>query len=109
MKKHVSSFHQQQKTSKESFDCEKCDKTYSSYQCLTNHVAAVHEGVKIKKCDYCQKEFSKKSELKKHIAEIHKEEKNHKCNHCEKSFREPRTLMAHINMVPFFNPAARTV
>lgn len=76
-----------------SFNCQICDKFYTSHTLLVSHIKD-HMKDKPLNCNYCSQTFAKKTHLKQH-ERIHTGEKPFSCNICGKSFTQPGHLMYH--------------
>ena len=70
--------------------CKHCDKTFTGYSGLTQHIDAYHKGRRFE-CNQCQKSFRHKQTLKEHIRSQHEGIK-FTCNQCEKQFTKKRGL-----------------
>uniref|UniRef100_A0A1I8GRS0 Protein krueppel n=1 Tax=Macrostomum lignano TaxID=282301 RepID=A0A1I8GRS0_9PLAT len=76
-------------------ECESVGTTRATKSAATRHRRA--QGVQRPfQCDTCQKKFSSKSHLKAHMSAVHRKEKPHKCNRCGKSFSRASDLHVHI-------------
>ncbi|XP_065221129.1 zinc finger and BTB domain-containing protein 41-like isoform X2 [Planococcus citri] len=82
--------HKKRHYAKKQFSCKTCNKVLTSRTAWSYHVKSVHERCKDFKCSYCDKGFVTKQHLLIHI-------KNHKyvCHFCAKSFTARFKLRAH--------------
>ena len=88
------------------FQCDACDKTYTTMQSLTFHKKSVHEKKFYVKCDFCDLEICNGSALKVHIRNQHKGEipktrkrRKVECNLCHKIMRNLHGLYEHLTLV----------
>ena len=98
-----------------SYNCSKCDKTFSQMIGLKKHIESFHEGIRYN-CEKCEKSFTKKHNLNVHIQAIHKEKKsedlpkdqikkkkkkikNLLCLLCDKTFSKSSNLKVHTESV----------
>lgn len=77
-------------TEEKVFECNQCDKRFSTLQYLQRHLkrTSVHSKNEIEKkieCEICHKKFADMDALMKH-REIHFAEKPYECNYCHKTF-----------------------
>ena len=111
---------------KQKFECEQCQKTFSTKVRLLSHVSIIHNGVKNFQCDDCGKKFGYKWNLKSHVkkckrTDIQEENANGKekvnlptklkkafqlndedifiCDICEKRFKNKYNLKEHMSCV----------
>lgn len=86
------------KTSKatKSFECKKCDKSFTTNIQLLNHTKRNHGGAKTNICKYpgCNHSYSTPSSLKVHTLRHHSEKK-FKCRYCESEFTMQGDLNQH--------------
>ena len=74
---------------KRTFNCEKCDKTFTRKWNRTQHVKVMHDKItsyRSYKCPECDKMFGLKVTLKDHLSNAHEKINDDKCNICDKSF-----------------------
>ena len=77
----------------EPFNCDVCDRKYSSKSSLHQHMK-IHDQSNILKCDVCLKVFTNKYDLKRHYR-THTGEKPFVCQVCDKKFARKTTLVLH--------------
>ena len=104
------------------YECDQCQKTYSSQSGLRDHKQSVHEGVKYR-CDQCDYQARKQNHLTVHIQSKHEGVKyacdqcdyqatqqghltihirskhegiKYACNHCDHQFKQRCSLIQHI-------------
>jgi len=75
--------------------CPSCDYTCHKSTRLTNHMNAVHLGVKPFHCDQCPSAFPNRSGLKQHMIS-HTGERPYKCPYCGKGVQSKQSLTSHI-------------
>ena len=80
--------------SKGGFECEHCNKTYSSKSNLKTHVLSAHENIN-NSCSKCNYKATTKDSLKAHILSIH-EGITYPCSHCDYKSTQKRYLKIHI-------------
>ena len=80
------------------FQCDQCDKAYTSGTSLSQHVNVVHEGKKSFVCNECGHHFGRRGSLKVHIL-IHSEELPFRCDHCFEGFKEKVKLKSHMSKI----------
>ncbi|XP_044740458.1 zinc finger protein 260-like [Chrysoperla carnea] len=111
------------------FECETCNKKYSTKDALTRHKTLhrkkphlctlcgkllasklslkghqlIHSGGKPYKCNVCNQSFRHKQHLTNH-RRIHTGEKPYKCTLCEKAFTEKKSLTVHMRIHTGENP-----
>ncbi|CAG9317622.1 unnamed protein product [Blepharisma stoltei] len=79
------------------FPCFSCDKKYSTYKGLKQHMGKSHNStVKNFLCDSCGGLFSNKYALKFHRRQVHEKSTTAKCSICEKTFYNKYKLKKHI-------------
>ena len=85
---------------KSKFKCEFCNKDFSSYNGLNQHIKSAHEGIR-HKCELCTKSFSQMYQLKLHHKKEHPDEEliYHNCNICGKEFYSPFALASHVERI----------
>ena len=71
------------------FECDQCDKTYSSKGGLYMHKQSVHQGVKYA-CDQCDLQYTQKGDLIRHIQLKHEGVK-YACDQCDYKATKPST------------------
>ena len=76
------------------YDCEPCQKKFSSRMGLHHHKQSVHEGVKYA-CDQCDYQATQKRKLDIHIQSKHEGVK-YACNKCDNQFTKQNNLVKHI-------------
>ena len=76
MIRHFKTVHEKKKM----FECNICDKCFSSKYRLSTHTESVHSD-KTFECSFCKKLYSGKDSLHQHLLRIH-EGKKQKCNIC---------------------------
>ena len=75
-----------------SFECEHCDRTYSSKKALTLHSKTKHLAIKYD-CDLCDMKFATPATKLNHIYTTHK--RRFHCNACDKTFAFGSRLARH--------------
>ena len=68
LRKHVFSIHKADSAVK--YQCDFCEKRYTTKYALQEHNRSVHQGIRVT-CDFCEKSFVLKSTLKRHILLAH--------------------------------------
>ena len=100
---------QQTMHSHDTYQCEKCEQSFTLEQQLKSHVMTVHNeknphksgnnrnhsGGKLRICDQCGKGFKKGIDMIRHIR-THSGERPFKCDQCEKGFAKRSDLIRHI-------------
>ena len=79
------------------YECEQCDKIYTTRLGLDLHKKSFHEGLKYT-CDECDYQASQQSNLKVHIRNKH-EGVRYACDHCDYQATDKRNLTRHIQTV----------
>ena len=81
-----------------SYNCHKCDRTFSTPSGLSNHVYAKHEdpATKLHKCTVCSKSFMSKASLSEHF-KVHSGRFSKHCPYCRKGFNNNDHLKGHIS------------
>lgn len=67
------------------YHCDKCEKTFSTPTCLSNHIASVHDEIKYS-CTDCPMTFKSYYQLYRHKNLAHLTHERYKCKHCGKQF-----------------------
>ena len=80
------------------YNCQKCDRAFSTTSGLNNHIYAKHEDPASKpyKCPMCTKRFMAKSSLHEH-EKVHTGHFNKHCPYCRKGFNNNDHLQGHIS------------
>ena len=65
------------------FNCEICEKSFSSNQNKKKHISIVHGEGKTIVCNVCSSSFGFKKELKNHMKSLHDGQKNSNVIHVE--------------------------
>ena len=73
--------------------CEICNKTFTRWGRLQEHISVVHKGKKDLKCEKCDFVTGKPKELKQHIEVVHN--CSHKCEKCGECFSSAFKLNYH--------------
>ena len=96
---HIDRIHKHDISKVNQFDCNYCDKYYTTRGNLDRHVDAVHFG-KSFICDICDKSYVESAQLKNHFKAIH-DVTNAKyiCKFCQKVFVTNTQLQNHIKYV----------
>ena len=87
------------------FNCDQCDKAYTSGTSLSQHIDVVHKGKKSFACNECGHYFGRRGSLKAHILQIHSKELPFRCEHCFDGFKEKQRLKNHKKKI---HPEVRT-
>ena len=78
------------------FDCNICNKTFTTKGALRYHQETIHEGKRPSlNCPLCDKIFNEKSRLKRHIDNVHEKLKPFSCDLCDMSFAQNGQLKTH--------------
>ena len=72
-----------EKNSKKIFNCENCEKGFSSNEYKKKHISIVHGEGKTIVCNVCSSSFGFKKELKNHMKSLHDGQKNSNVIHVE--------------------------
>ncbi|KAF7380970.1 hypothetical protein HZH68_015845 [Vespula germanica] len=80
-------------TMKNRFQCDQCDKRFSTKPNLVTH-KRIHSGVRNFTCDQCGKSFIQKGNLEAHFL-THSADKPYSCSQCPKAFKTPLQLKKH--------------
>ena len=78
--------------------CDVCRKSFTRKDNLTDHINAIHLGLKPHTCDECNMNFSLKSNLARHVKTVHLGLK-HQCDQCKMNFAQKGSLINHINAI----------
>ena len=79
------------------YQCEKCDKSFTSPHARSQHERNQHEE-KTLQCDQCDMRFVLGSKLRAHIKKTHQKIKNQICPHCGEAFEAYSVAFkAHVN------------
>ena len=84
---------------KHPFQCDICDKLFSSKSNLKKHIDTIHLKLKSHKCEECGKTFNQKGNLKYHVNSVHLKIKPYKCEECWKTFGSEQDLKRHKDAV----------
>jgi len=103
MKRHVDTFHNEEKREKMVVVCPDCGKLFNKRSNMKIHIECVHTKYEPGEfnCLFCSKEMKNPHALKSHIKEVHtlidnsKEQVVHKCDECEKGFKKKKDLRGH--------------
>ena len=77
--------------------CKICKEVYFSERSLKEHVKSTH--MKTFQCNQCEKAFSTGAKLRAHQKGSHGEDRNYICNQCGKDFATKSILSLHIRFV----------
>ena len=61
-------------------------KKYTKEVQLKRHNVSAHQGNKLFECDHCDKSFSTKQNLITHNSNYHEDKNPFRCSHCDKRF-----------------------
>jgi hypothetical protein len=81
------------------FNCDKCNKLFSTKGNLQHHVKQVHDKIKDVKCDKCEFVCCENGTLKLHIKSVHDKIKDVKCDKCDYVCSTNGNLKLHIKRV----------
>ncbi|XP_063590853.1 zinc finger protein 26-like [Penaeus indicus] len=91
--------HIAQHSSEKKFECQKCNKSFSTYHALYCHNKQVHEKHNYRHpCSMCDKVFICKAKLVEHIR-THTGEKPFVCSECNVSFAAKATFKTHMKLI----------
>ena len=78
------------------FQCDKCEKAFTTSAQLTSHSKGVHEGIRFP-CDQCEKVYIFKPSLQEHVKRAHggAESYKYECDECGKKFYEKKYVQTH--------------
>ena len=76
------------------YECEECQKGYTSSGALLAHKQGVHQGIKFH-CDQCQQQFTQQTTLNRHIQNKH-EGVRYACNQCRYQAASQSSLKVHF-------------
>ena len=93
LKLHIENVHE-----KEKFNCDFCNRCYSSEQALKRHMTVAHNKITDFKCKSCNFYFGSRSTLNAHIKRVHTQTKEHVCAVCDKAFGNICHLNDHANV-----------
>lgn len=79
---------------KERYQCPTCFRWFQKRYHMKNH-EKIHKGLKSYECDLCQKRYTSQTNLDRHIRVTHHNEKKHHCDLCGKSFSQLAILRQH--------------
>jgi len=82
-----------------SFQCDKCNKVFTTKSDLKRHIKHVHDKIKDIKCDKCEYTCSTNTRLKLHIKSVHEKIKDFKCDKCHYMCSTNGDLKQHIKQV----------
>ena len=69
---------------------------------LSRHISSVHEGIKYD-CEVCQKRYTSKNNLKYHMEVAHENADLYKCEFCEKNFITKEGFRHHLKICNKFS------
>ncbi|KAH0367279.1 hypothetical protein KCU65_g4680, partial [Aureobasidium melanogenum] len=77
------------------FECDKCDRTFSSWDGCKQHMTAVNHWF-TDVCDTCDRRFVNRHALEQHLDAVgHRS--SHYCSSCDRHFQNPSDLFQHLN------------
>ena len=71
-------------TKSKCFKCDICGSQFKTKQNITNHVNAVHNGLKPYICPICPLIFAYQTHVRQHVKEVHDKIKCFNCGNCGK-------------------------
>ncbi|KAI5642102.1 zinc finger, c2H2 type domain-containing protein [Phthorimaea operculella] len=80
------------------YQCELCNRTYSSRALLLRHRALAHTDIRKYPCENCPKVFTDPSNLQRHIRAQHVGARSHACPECGKTFATSSGLKQHTHI-----------
>lgn len=79
---------------KERYQCPTCSRWFQKRYHMKNH-EKIHQGLKSYECQLCQKRYTSQTNLDRHVRVTHHNEKKHMCQECGKSFSQLAILRQH--------------
>ena len=76
------------------YECDQCNKIYSTSKSLIHHQQSIHQGVKYT-CGQCDKQLTTQSDLTRHVQSMH-EGLKYSCDQCEYQATQQGNLTQHI-------------
>jgi hypothetical protein len=85
-----------QSITKQTFNCEQCNKSFASKGNLNHHTRTIHDNTMSFYCDKCEKVFNQNGNLKLHLKTVHENIRTFNCGQCSKSFGMKQQLEQHL-------------
>ena len=96
LKRHIITEHSEKK---KQHKCEKCEKSYTYFYALRNHIQISHEMERNFECETCKKTFTNNTTLKCHMNVVHFKSKPFKCYVCQRNFSTKRIMDTHCKVI----------
>ena len=87
--------HQQWKHLTRHFQCDQCDKTFTTGCIRDKHIARTHLRTRNVQCDKCDKKFHNETDVKLHDKQVHCSERPYVCLVCNNRFKRVCNLYEH--------------
>ena len=97
---HLKTFHKP--ATKNVFNCDLCNKTFTKKRNLTDHIEKTHNRRKTEthfQCDICDKTSNNKNRLQEHVENVHEKNDHIKCELCKEEFTCNDYLMKHLKVI----------
>ena len=79
------------------FTCKYCSKPFGSVGLMNVHINTIHKAKQFQ-CDQCQKMFTSASSVIKHKSGVHSRVKAHSCEFCGKMFTQKGSMVYHMKV-----------
>ena len=87
--------HQQWKHLTKHFQCDQCDKTFTTGCIRDKHIARTHLKTRYVQCDKCDRKFHNETDVKLHDKQVHCSERPYICLVCNRRFKRVCNLYEH--------------